>query len=248
MTTTQSILVEGSIQWAMNRGTLFQVDGIYKYGHLATCSDTPLQAAQSVLYRGSEYCVWIPNETVLTVWNVYGGSIGGFCMKDAQRFVVRNGEVFPVIPPAKFAIGDLVALGQEFPEFQRGWKARIVSVYDHVSDFGGSRMYEVRFVRDGGWLAVSESNLVAAEEQYTVMETGSRIVASKGEWNSPKDGNEARPQYWLTLIPGEYPGFNPGLRAGEWDLFNVSQLPEGLADRLNRVYLSADRKARPWAF
>jgi hypothetical protein len=134
MTATQSIPVEGSIQWAMNRGSLYQVDGIYKYGNLTTGANSHIEAAACVLYRGESYCVWVPNGTVLTVWNVYGGSIGGFCMKDAQRFVVRCGEVFPVIPPAN-----------------------------------GS-------------------------------------------------------------------------------LFEASQLPEGLADRLNRVYLSADRKARPWAF
>jgi hypothetical protein len=46
--------VEGSIQWAMDRGTLFQVEGIAKYGMLTACTGTPIEAARFVLYRGEE--------------------------------------------------------------------------------------------------------------------------------------------------------------------------------------------------
>ena len=94
MTKAQALPVEGSIQWAMNRGTLFQVDGIYKYGNLATCATTAAEAAEMAMYRGERYSLWVPSGTQLTVWNVYAGSIGGFSMKDPQRFVVRRGQVF----------------------------------------------------------------------------------------------------------------------------------------------------------
>ena len=87
--------VEGSIQWAMDRGSLFHVDGVSKYGQLTTRSDNPLDAARTVLYRCAEYCIWVPNGTRLTVWNVYAGGLGGFSMKNAETFTVRNGEVLP---------------------------------------------------------------------------------------------------------------------------------------------------------
>lgn len=86
----------GSTQWAMNRGTLYQVDGIYNYGNLTTGASDPMEAARHCLYRGESYCVWVPNGTELTVWNVYAGTIGGFQMRDAQRFIVRNGEIMEV--------------------------------------------------------------------------------------------------------------------------------------------------------
>jgi hypothetical protein len=50
--------VEGSIQWAMNRGKLFQVDGMYPCGQLMTHSETAQEAAQQCLYRGATYSVW----------------------------------------------------------------------------------------------------------------------------------------------------------------------------------------------
>lgn len=31
----------------------------------------------------------------ITVWNVYAGTIGCFCMTDPVRFVVRDGEAVP---------------------------------------------------------------------------------------------------------------------------------------------------------
>ena len=88
--------VEGSIAWAMNRGTLFQVDGIRKYGQLTTRATNHRDAAACALYRCESYCTWVPSGTVLTVWNVYSGSIGGFCMEDPKRFTVQRGEISPL--------------------------------------------------------------------------------------------------------------------------------------------------------
>lgn len=72
----------------------------------------------------------------------------------------------PVTKAPKYKVGQKVALGKGFPEFQVGWPAEI----DHVFDFSGedgSRMYSVKFIhipnygRGGsGWLNVSEKNLV----------------------------------------------------------------------------------------
>ena len=97
MTHNESTLpVEGSITWAIAHGQCFHVEGIYKYGQLTTRAETHQTAAQAVLYRSDSYCVWVPSGTVLEVWRVVGGSIGGFHMQDPWRFVVRRGEVFPL--------------------------------------------------------------------------------------------------------------------------------------------------------
>ena len=94
MAKAQAIPVEGSIQWAMNRRTLYRVDGINKYGNMVTWATTAGEAAEMAMYRGERYSLWVPSGTQLTVWNVYAGEIGGFSMKDPQRFVVRRGQVF----------------------------------------------------------------------------------------------------------------------------------------------------------
>lgn len=87
--------VEGSIKWAMNRGKLFAVRGnpAFRYEQMATHSETAQEAAQSILYRGERYSVWVPNETVLSVWRVTGGTTGGWCLADMALFVVRCGQV-----------------------------------------------------------------------------------------------------------------------------------------------------------
>jgi hypothetical protein len=92
-TQDSSLPAKGSIAWAMNRGKLFQVDGMYPCGQLMTHSETAQEAARHCLYRGATYSVWVPTGTKLKVWNVYAGSIGGFSMKDAEEFVVVRGEV-----------------------------------------------------------------------------------------------------------------------------------------------------------
>ena len=94
MTKPQALPVEGSIQWAMNRRTLYRVDGINKYGNMITYATTAGEAAEMAMYRGERYSLWVPSGTQLTVWDVYAGEIGGFSMKDPQRFVVRRGQVF----------------------------------------------------------------------------------------------------------------------------------------------------------
>lgn len=89
--------VEGSIQWAMNRGTLFQVDGgAFRYGQLVASQNSAQEAANVHMWKGEDYSVWLPPGTVLTVWNVYAGSIGGFIMKDPIKFIVRNGVPVPM--------------------------------------------------------------------------------------------------------------------------------------------------------
>lgn len=94
MAKPQALPFEGSIQWAMNRRTLYRVDGINKYGNMVTWAATAAEAAEMAMYRGERYSLWVPSGTQLTVWNVYAGEIGGFAMKDPQRFVVRCGQVF----------------------------------------------------------------------------------------------------------------------------------------------------------
>lgn len=87
---------EGSIQWAMDRGHLYDVrGGGFQYGQMVTCADGPCEAANIAMWKGDSYSVWLPPGRVLTVWNVYAGGIGGFCMKDPREFVVRNGEAIP---------------------------------------------------------------------------------------------------------------------------------------------------------
>lgn len=85
--------VEGSIAWAMNRGTLFQVSGASQYGEMFTCCETPLEAAKSIFWKFENQSRWLPSGTKLVVWNVYGGSIGGFCMKDPVEFVTFQNRV-----------------------------------------------------------------------------------------------------------------------------------------------------------
>ena len=80
----------------MDRGTLFQVYGVFRHGQLVTRAESHEQAAAAVLYRCEDYCAWVPPGTILTAWNVYAGSIGGFCMRDAKRFVVRGGEAIAI--------------------------------------------------------------------------------------------------------------------------------------------------------
>lgn len=89
--------VEGSIQWAMNHGHLFQVNGgNFRYGQLMAMPLTHQEAADESLYKGETYSVWVPPGTILTVWRVVGGTIGGFHLNDPQRFVVRAGCAHPM--------------------------------------------------------------------------------------------------------------------------------------------------------
>jgi len=112
-TDTKCTPVKGSIQWAMDRGKLFQVDGINKYGQLVTNSETPEEAANVALYQGEQYCVWVPPGTVLTVWNVYAGSVGGFQMQGKTQFVVRDGKAVLDCPREWKALERAVFLAYE---------------------------------------------------------------------------------------------------------------------------------------
>jgi hypothetical protein len=87
----------GSIQWGINHGRCYQVDGIYKYGSMMANCESPQHAAASVLYKGETYSVWVPPATVLTVWLVTGGSCGGYHMRSAERFIVQHGQPIPLV-------------------------------------------------------------------------------------------------------------------------------------------------------
>jgi hypothetical protein len=82
--------------------------------------------------------------------------------------------------------------------------------------------------------------------KYTVLETGTALYASQGEWNSPKDGLASRPSYWTRLQDGITGDLR--LQAGEWTLVDGSALRESIRELIDANYLTADQSSRPWAY
>ncbi len=86
----------GSIRWGIDHVRCFEVRAPYNltYGHTATDADDHREAAQIALWRGADYCRWVPNGTVLTVWRV--GPKYDYMRSDKKEYRVFAGEIFPL--------------------------------------------------------------------------------------------------------------------------------------------------------
>lgn len=91
-TTSQGI--PGSMQYGMDHGRCYDVNGINKYGRLVCDADSHLEAAQIVLYKGETYSVWVPNDTLLTVYRV---GPRDYMRSDKQEYRVWCGEAVEVL-------------------------------------------------------------------------------------------------------------------------------------------------------